>query len=243
MPDTHSTLPAVTAADPSTDALQQIPGTLERGAADIAQLPLFEHLSAVMPAADLILGGAMLVFIILVHAAGVRSVISHVSRRLADITRRPALWRADLLMGGSRVHAARIAPDGNGHLGRGAGVFEPRRGLAIRGLFRGQYLYDRRLRQLRPAGRVADAGADHRDVRAVHVRLVRQRACRHRAADKQDQGRGRARRARATRIRASSSQRACLRPWQASHWAARRCPSSYGCSWRCPRPAGRSTGP
>jgi len=100
MPDTRSTLPTVTAADPSTDALQQIPGTLERGAADIAQLPLFEHLSAVMPAADLILGGAMLVFIILVHAAGVRSVISHVSRRLATITRRPALWRADLLMGG-----------------------------------------------------------------------------------------------------------------------------------------------
>ena len=100
MPDPRSTLPAAAGADPSSDALRQIPGTLERGAADIAQLPLFEHLSAVMPAADLILGGAMLVFIILVHAAGVRSVISHVSRRLADITRRPALWRADLLMGG-----------------------------------------------------------------------------------------------------------------------------------------------
>lgn len=100
MPDPSSTPPPATAASPSPDALQQIPGTLERGAADIAQLPLFEHLSAVMPAADLFLGGAMLVFIILVHAAGVRSLTSHVIRRSAEIMRRPTLWRADLLMGG-----------------------------------------------------------------------------------------------------------------------------------------------
>jgi hypothetical protein len=68
MPDPRSTLPAATAADPSPDALRQIPGTIERGAADIAQLPLFEHLSAVMPAADLIFGGALLVF----HHPGAR---------------------------------------------------------------------------------------------------------------------------------------------------------------------------
>ena len=89
MPDPRSPLSATPAADPSPDALQQIPGTLERGAADIEQLPLFEHLSAVMPAADLILGGAMLVFIILVHAAGVRSLTSHVTARSAEIMRRP----------------------------------------------------------------------------------------------------------------------------------------------------------
>jgi len=99
MPDPRSTLPAAAGADPSSDALRQIPGTLERGAADIAQLPLFEHLSAVMPAADLFFGGAMLVFIILVHAAGVRSVTSHVATRSASIMLRPTLWRADLLMG------------------------------------------------------------------------------------------------------------------------------------------------
>jgi len=99
MPDPRSTLPAAAGADPSSDALRQIPGTLERGAADIAQLPLFEHLSAVMPAADLIFGGALLVFIILVHAAGVRSVTSHVATRSAAIMLRPTLWRADLLMG------------------------------------------------------------------------------------------------------------------------------------------------
>lgn len=100
MPDPSPTLPPATAASPSPDTLQQIPGTLERGAADIAQLPLFEHLTAVMPAADLFFGGAMLVFIILVHAAGVRAVTSHVTARSAEIMRRPTLWRADLLMGG-----------------------------------------------------------------------------------------------------------------------------------------------
>ena len=95
----HSTLLAAATTDPSSDALQQIPGTLERGAADIAQLPLFEHLSAVMPAADMFFGGAMLVFIVLVHAAGVRAVTTHVMRRSEAILLRPALWRADLLMG------------------------------------------------------------------------------------------------------------------------------------------------
>ena len=90
---------AAATPDKSPDVLQQIPGTLERGAADIAQLPLFEHLSAVMPAADLFLGGAILVFIVLVHAAGVRAVTTHVLRRTEVIMKRPALWRADLLMG------------------------------------------------------------------------------------------------------------------------------------------------
>ena len=99
MPSSLSTLPAAAATDKSPDMLQQIPGTLERGAADIAQLPLFEHLSAVMPAADLFLGGAILVFIVLVHAAGVRAVTTHVLRRTEAIMKRPALWRADLLMG------------------------------------------------------------------------------------------------------------------------------------------------
>ena len=84
---------------PSPDALQQIPGALERGAADFADLPLFQHLSAFMPAADLFFGGALLVFILLVHAAGVRAVTTHVLRRSQAILQRPARWRADLLMG------------------------------------------------------------------------------------------------------------------------------------------------
>ena len=98
MPDSFSTLLAAATSDPSPDVLQQIPGTLERGAADIAQLPLFEHLSAVMPAADLFFGGAMMILIVLVHAAGVRTVTTHVLRRTQVIMQRPTRWEADLLM-------------------------------------------------------------------------------------------------------------------------------------------------
>jgi hypothetical protein len=99
MPDPASTLSAADTFAPSPDGLQQIPSALERGAADLADLPLFQHLSAFMPAADLFFGGVMLVFIILVHAAGVRTVTTHVLRRSQAIMQRPARWRADLLMG------------------------------------------------------------------------------------------------------------------------------------------------
>jgi len=98
MPDSYPTLLAAATSDPSPDVLRQIPGTLERGAADIAQLPLFEHLSAVMPAADLFFGGAMMILIVLVHAAGVRTVTTHVLRRTQVIMQRPTRWEADLLM-------------------------------------------------------------------------------------------------------------------------------------------------
>jgi hypothetical protein len=98
MTDSHSTLLAAATTDKSPDVLQQIPGTLERGAADIADLPLFEHLSAVMPAADLLVGGAMLIFIVLVHAAGVRALTTHVLRRTQAIMQHPSRWQADLLM-------------------------------------------------------------------------------------------------------------------------------------------------
>jgi len=98
MPDFHSTLLAADTTGTPRDVLQQIPGTLERGVTDIADLPLFEHLSAVMPAADLFFGGAMMVFIVLVHAAGVRAVTTHVLRRTEAIMQRPSRWQADLLM-------------------------------------------------------------------------------------------------------------------------------------------------
>ena len=98
MSDSHPTLLAAATSDPSPDVLRQIPGTLERGAADIAQLPLFEHLSAVMPAADLFFGGAMMILIVLVHAAGVRTVTTHVLRRTQVIMQRSTRWEADLLM-------------------------------------------------------------------------------------------------------------------------------------------------
>ena len=68
---------------------------------EISGLPMLQHLQAVVPVADLVFGGAMLIFIVLVHAAGVRAVTDHVSRRSLAIANRPTVWRADLLMGSS----------------------------------------------------------------------------------------------------------------------------------------------
>jgi len=67
---------------------------------DIAALPFFQHLAAIMPAADLLFGGAMLILIVLVHAAGVRSVTGQVIRRSQKILLQPKAWRADVLMSG-----------------------------------------------------------------------------------------------------------------------------------------------
>jgi hypothetical protein len=108
MPDPMLTLIAAANPDPANDALRRVPGAIEGDITkleavphDIAQLPLFEHLSQVMPAADLVLGGGMLLLIMLVHATGVRSVTNHVLRRSTLILARPTTWRADLLMSGT----------------------------------------------------------------------------------------------------------------------------------------------
>jgi hypothetical protein len=106
MPESHWTLLAQ-ATDASRSTLENLPSTIERGAEavanvprDIGTLPLLTHVAEVIPAADLVFGGAMLVFIILVHAAGVRSVTGHVVRRTPFIMARPTAWRSDLLMAG-----------------------------------------------------------------------------------------------------------------------------------------------
>jgi hypothetical protein len=102
------TILAVTSGGPAIDAIQRLAATgdgdvakMEALPKDIAQLPLLQHLSAVIPAADLFLGGSLLILIVLVHAAGVRFVTNDVVRRTQLILKRPTAWRADLLM--SRV--------------------------------------------------------------------------------------------------------------------------------------------
>jgi hypothetical protein len=102
---TDPTVAMLAAADQAPVATPLGRDLVERGAAsleavpgDIAQLPLFQHLAAVMPVADMLLGGAMLVLIMLVHATGVRGVTSRVVYRSQHILQRPAMWRADLLM-------------------------------------------------------------------------------------------------------------------------------------------------
>jgi hypothetical protein len=78
----------------SAAVLEAVPG-------DIAQLPLLQHFSAVMPVPDLLFGGGMLVLIMLVHGIGVRTVTGAVVRRSQRILQQPAMWRADLLMSGA----------------------------------------------------------------------------------------------------------------------------------------------
>jgi hypothetical protein len=65
---------------------------------DIANLPLIAQMLEVMPAADLAFGGAMLVFIVLFHGAGIRAITGHLVRRSQYILSHPTYWRADLLM-------------------------------------------------------------------------------------------------------------------------------------------------
>jgi hypothetical protein len=64
-------------------------------------MPLLQHLAEVMPAADVLVGSAMLILIMLVHAAGVRATSTHVLRRSGVLMARPSSWRADLLMSGT----------------------------------------------------------------------------------------------------------------------------------------------
>ena len=142
MPNSMLTLIAATSADQGSDALRNLRGAIEGDITkleavpqDIAQLPIFGHLSQIMPAADLVLGGGMLLLIMLVHATGVRSITNHVLRQSTLILARPTTWRADLLMSGSVfallslhvveivVWAAALVYSGLVHDWRAAGFF------------------------------------------------------------------------------------------------------------------------
>jgi len=109
MPDPNFASLAATRGDQTADVLRQIAATTEGNRAaeietvsrDITQLPLLQHLAAVMPVTDLLFGGAMLIIIMLVHAAGVRAASNHVLRRSSALLARPKRWRADLLMSGT----------------------------------------------------------------------------------------------------------------------------------------------
>ena len=81
------------------------PTELDRGIAllrdipeDITAMPMLSRLADVIPIADLLVGGGVLILVVLIHAAGVRSVSNHVARRVEAILRHPSAWHADLLM-------------------------------------------------------------------------------------------------------------------------------------------------
>ncbi len=54
-------------------------------------------LEQVLPASDLLVGGVMLVFIVLLHGSAMRIVQLHCIRRGKVLAQHPTIWRADLL--------------------------------------------------------------------------------------------------------------------------------------------------
>jgi hypothetical protein len=84
--------------DPIPQAAASVADTIGQ---EISSLPFLQHLAQAMPAADVAFGGTMLLLIVIVHAAGVRAVTTHVARRAHAIMGRPSAWRADFLMSSS----------------------------------------------------------------------------------------------------------------------------------------------
>jgi hypothetical protein len=65
-----------------------------------AEMPVIEHMTAVMPAADFFFGGGMLLLIVLMHATGMRFLSDRFEARLQWVGRRMSTWRPDILLGG-----------------------------------------------------------------------------------------------------------------------------------------------
>ena len=79
----------------ASDAVRGVDSAAARGVDDVTRvLPVLQAL----PAGDLILGGIMLVVIVLIHGAFMRSITTHVARRSKRLALRPSVWRADLLL-------------------------------------------------------------------------------------------------------------------------------------------------
>jgi hypothetical protein len=55
-------------------------------------------LRQILPVEDILFGGAMLVFVVLLHGFAMRMITSHVIRRAKVIAQHPTAWRADALI-------------------------------------------------------------------------------------------------------------------------------------------------
>lgn len=99
---------------------QALPRAAEKASADLARVPgsvigtlpgelapVEAYLEAnlpiakAMPLVDIVYGGGVLVVVVIVQAIGLRLLTGHVDKRAQTIGKRPALWRVDLLFGGS----------------------------------------------------------------------------------------------------------------------------------------------
>jgi len=66
---------------------------------DVAKVAgVLRTLQEALPAADLFVGGTVLVLIMLLHGAAMRAVQLHSIRRAKLVALRPTIWRADLLL-------------------------------------------------------------------------------------------------------------------------------------------------
>lgn len=76
------------------------PSTLQHAAEQLAsEVPLVGHMAQVMPAADFIFGGLMLLAIMLIHATGMRMLTNRFESGLQHPGVRRSTWRPDLLLG------------------------------------------------------------------------------------------------------------------------------------------------
>jgi hypothetical protein len=73
--------------------------TIEAVPREIAQLPLIQQISEVLPTADLLFGGGMLIVILFIHATCIRFATNRLVRQSKAVLDHPRYWRADLLMG------------------------------------------------------------------------------------------------------------------------------------------------
>jgi hypothetical protein len=73
--------------------------TIEAVPREIAQLPLIQQISEVLPTADLLFGGGMLIVILFIHATCIRFATNRLVRKSKTLLDHPRYWRADLLMG------------------------------------------------------------------------------------------------------------------------------------------------
>lgn len=88
---------------PDLDSLGRGPGIERSELAQVAtklasDMPMIEHVSQVMPAADFLFGGAMLLIIVLMHATGLRWLTDRFEQRVQRPQMRQATWQPDMLL-------------------------------------------------------------------------------------------------------------------------------------------------
>jgi hypothetical protein len=92
VPDPNTTDQAVKELERFHDRLDQVPGAVD-------QLTGLVPLVQIIPVADILFGGTMLVVIGIVHASGINMISTHFSRRAKGLTTQPSRWRTELLLG------------------------------------------------------------------------------------------------------------------------------------------------